>query len=468
MADPIVIADDVRLQIEYVQQELLHVARPFIESVSRSVALKRSLEDSVLAAAELYPDAARNFVIERGHIEESFSLRPEHLFGEWHLQSLRISSSTLSNKIDLLNRSPAERQEVRQMLELCGSGVYDRAATRARLGEYARPIFDALLARGSVGEGLRGRPFAPPDRYGVYRLQHASLLYRSAKTGLLVDPHLHSSYRPDLASDIHRDQLQNLVDVILISHFHEDHWFLSTLMSFPRDTPIVVPKVPRSTIICGDMREMLQSLGFRNVVAVDWYSEPLHFGDIEVHVLPFYGEQPLRFERSRDADIRNWGNTYLIRTSHYTSWFLIDSGADALGSMTEVAERVRAKFGPVDFVLSNLRRFYVQSPIYINGGFNWLTLSPLQLLNFVSMRDHCITLGPRGVAEVCKIVDATYYLPYAHWWSDVGSPGEGEGDLLAELRACLSEIHARTSIVEWNIGDRFAPQPYGEFHREPV
>ncbi len=115
------------------------------------------------------------------------------------------------------------------------------------------------------------------------------------------------------------------VDAILISHFHEDHFFLSTLLMFPLDTPIIVPKVPRSTIICADMMELLRNCGFRNVSAVDWYSEPLRFGDIEIQVLPFYGEQPLRFDASAHPDLRNWGNTYVIRAPDFSSWFLIDS-----------------------------------------------------------------------------------------------------------------------------------------------
>jgi L-ascorbate metabolism protein UlaG (beta-lactamase superfamily) len=475
MAQPVVIADDTRFQVKYDQQELLGKVKPFIESIWQSLASRRALDESVLAAADAYPEAARYFVINPGHIGDSFSLRAAFLFGDWKIQSLQASTPAFSCEIDLA-QSPLRQHEIMRMMELCSSGAYDQDAIRARLGDYAKPHFESMLSRGFLTTGKREDPFGSANRPGVFRLQHAALLYRSTHAGVLVDPHFHSIYRPEIETDLHRDQLEGKVDAILISHFHEDHWFLSTLMSFSRDMPIVVPRVPRSTIICGDMEKMLRNLGFRNVIAVDWYADPLIFGDLEVHVLPFFGEQPLRFEHCKDTSIRNWGNTYVIRTRNYTSWFLIDSGADALGSMTEVAEHVHSRLGPVDFVLSNLRRFHVQGYFYINGGLNWLALSPSQLLNFEAMRNDCITLGPQGVAEVCKIVDATYYLPYAHWWGDVGAvggnriniPGENEGELLAELRSALSNLRAGTRIVEWNIGDQFVALPNGDGFRRHV
>src|SRR2546430_1517732 len=113
--------------------------------------------------------------------------------------------------------------------------------------------------------------FAPVGVAGIYRLQHASPLYRNRTTGVVVDPHLHSMYGRGLKRDIYKDQLQGKVDAILISLFHEDHWFLSSLLMFPADIPIVVPKTPRSSIICGNMEALLRGCGFTNVIAADWY-----------------------------------------------------------------------------------------------------------------------------------------------------------------------------------------------------
>lgn len=170
------------------------------------------------------------------------------------------------------------------------------------------------------------------------------------------------------------------------------------------------------------------------------------------------------------------GNTYVIETEAYSSWFLIDSGADALGSMEEVAYHVRDKIGRIDVVLSNLRLFTLYTPFYINGGLNWLTLSPRQLREFVSMRSHCITLGPAGVANVCKTVHARHYLPYAHWWGELGedaasgldTPGQEERAVLMTLGDELRRVDAPTTILPWHIGDGFVAAPNGQLRHAPI
>src|SRR5258708_4537486 len=382
MTNPIVVSKHARFWIPYRNRDFLDTTRPFIGEIAGRVAKTGDLEDSVLRAAERSPAAVPYFAIEPGRILETFALRDEFFFADAQPRSLFIERGRNQYEIPFSRDFSVATRELCNMntvISLSASGLYDAEAIRTRLNGDAVVLFDFLLNNGlltSESRNLFG--FAPARCSGVYRLQHASLLYRTPTTGVLVDPHLHSTYG-SITDDVHKDHLNSKVDAILISHFHEDHWFLATLLMFDRDTPIVVPKVPRSTIICGDMAEILRRCGFRNVIAVDWYATPLQFGDIEVHVLPFYGEQPLRYQEPKDQNIRNWGNTYVVRTEQYTSWFLIDSGADAQGSMSGVAHQVRERIGKVDVVLSNLRRFPPYSPFFINDGANWLTLSPRQM-----------------------------------------------------------------------------------------
>jgi L-ascorbate metabolism protein UlaG (beta-lactamase superfamily) len=299
----------------------------------------------------------------------------------------------------------------------------------------------------------------------VYRLQHASLLYRSRTTGILVDPQLHSSFRPtDLADDLTRPQLEGLVDAIVISHSHNDHWNLGTLLGFPRDLPIIVPAVPRGSIVCPDFKAQLEQLGFTSVIVRQWFDPPVEIGDIKVHVLPFYGEQPLLDEAPRDPVLYSWGNTYAIETADYTSWFLIDTGADRRGSMIDVARAVVERLGPIDLVMGNLGVFRPSSPRYITaGGHYWLALTADQLRRFASMRDHALTLGPAGIAHVCRTVRAARFLPYANWWGPLGGAGAIAADAaageearqLGVLSEHLGALGARTEVVPWRIGDGF-------------
>jgi L-ascorbate metabolism protein UlaG (beta-lactamase superfamily) len=296
-----------------------------------------------------------------------------------------------------------------------------------------------------------------PDESGVIRLQHASLLFQSSSAKVIVDPHLHSEYSGTIRTFSVADLEVENIGAVLITHAHRDHFSLSTLMLFPRSTPIIVPHVPRVSIIGDDMAGLLRSVGFTNVLEPKWYDEPVVVKDLRIHALPFYGEQPLRYECVRYPDLRNWGNTYVVETSEYVAWLLVDSGNDPMGTMAEVAERVRSKFGRVDLLLSNLNVFSAAgNPYYITGeGHYWLCLTESQMSRFVTLSESGITLGPAGVAEIARIVNARAFLPYAHWWSDLGTEPNRDAEQVAVLAEVADQLRARNEIWRWNIGDGY-------------
>jgi len=125
--------------------------------------------------------------------------------------------------------------------------------------------------------------------------------------------------------------------------------------------------------------------------------------------------------------------------------------------MRQVAEDVRRRFGPVDSVISNFGEFRPSAPDYITGGHYWLSLTADQLKRFSEMADDVLTLGPDGVAEVCRIAGARYVLPYAHWWADADRMPDGESDLIEAVARELAVINAPTKVVPWRIGQHFAP-----------
>jgi L-ascorbate metabolism protein UlaG (beta-lactamase superfamily) len=457
MSKPLAFAIDTRVSIEYAAYALIAKVRPFIAEVSESISESRNLETSVALAAARHPEAAELFNIEYGNVHTSFSLLKEHLFCDWEPYKLLLTNSGRAWEVDLDLEAHKCRQ-LKILLEGCSSGTFTQERLEQMLDtEFSNLLHFLLDLKLVVNQPPSTSSFRMTDSPAIYRLQHASVLFRTNSTGILVDPHLHTLCSTGIESDIYRHQLEKHVDMILITHFHEDHWSLSTLLLFPRDTPIVVPQVPTSTIICGDMVALLKKYGFTKVISIPWYSPAIRLDDCEIHVLPFYGEQPTRYDSAKHRALRNWGNTYVVRSEDYTAWLLVDSGADQQGSMIDVAKHVTESIGKVDAILGNLRRFAIRNAFYINGGFNWLTLSPDQLLAFDAMKDHLLTLGPEGVAKICDAVDARYFLPYAHWWSNLGSRPEGDQDeesLLAEFATCKRR---KTKIVRWNIGDSFSP-----------
>jgi hypothetical protein len=215
--------------------------------------------------------------------------------------------------------------------------------------------------------------------------------------------------------------------------------------------------------MCEDMQARLNSFGFKQVIAVDWYAEPILVGDVEINVLPFYGEQPLvpEFNQPIHPDLRNWGNTYLLRTEYYTSWFLIDAGTDPMGSMAQVADYVKQKFGTVEQVISNFQPLSYNSigTNLSSWGIDIVAnlLSNPQIFSVTNKKEggHLSTLGPKGVAEICAIVDAQSCLPYADSWAELGQPGVHDEVLIPEVEAVLRNLGCSTTVIPWTIGDGY-------------
>jgi len=433
----------------------IRTVAPFIEAVNVQLDTGRTLADAVEHAVEQFPKHAEQFVIDRPTLADTFGLRDELMFPRDdeidQFMFVRDDHDVLEATADDL------AVDLGELIMHCALGRLDRRALAEMLDDDFRVLVDELFDMGVLADAapaasLRARW---PRGYGVTRLQHASLLYRTPRCTVLVDPHFNSLFEPyNLGATFTLSDVLPDLGAIVISHSHGDHFHVPTLMMFPRDTPIIVPVVPRASMLCEDLAALLRSLGFLRVIPLSWNGPPLVIEDVEIHALPFFGEQPSPHQAMRHADLRNWGNTYVIRTPRFTSWFLIDSGADVAGSMVEVATNVHRRFGTIDVLLSNLRTFVPQSPLYITGGHYWLSLDPAQMQTYRCGRS--LTLGPVGVATICKLANVTHFLPYAHWWGPVGGKaGEEESALVDALDREITAHGAPTRITWWRIGDSF-------------
>lgn len=466
-----IMPDGVMLYAATRQERFLRGLAGFIADVAGALKRAVPLEDAVGQAVERHPQAAPAFELRRNRLAERFGLKSRFLFPRADpIVSLAFSSRVTQRRTNLEVENQRMLPGLARLIHLCASGAFTRNEIRAQVSPELVELVDVLEQEQMLAEVPEVPSPGLPDQPCVVRLQHAGLLFRTARTGVLVDPHFNSTYEPaTLRRSIPRAAVEGKVDAILISHSHEDHFSLTSLATFHRDTPIVVPRVPRASVLASDMARRLKALGFRDVRTPAWYGRPLRFGDISVDVLPFYGEQPLVHEPVRSPLLRNWGNTYLIRTEAFRAWFLIDSGSDVEGRMADVAKEVRARHGGVDLLLSNLRRFAVGAgdvnPFYISGaGQCWLSLTPEQMRRFAEFREN-VTLGPDGAAEVCRAVRARYFLPYAHWWCEPGTIGPDEPLALEEMQRYLGPRD--TKLLTWNIGDAYVAVGKGRFERRP-
>jgi hypothetical protein len=449
---------------------ICYAIQPFIQDIFNQFIECNDLGKAITQAANNHQEVANHlFDIKPNNVEESFSLKKEFLFPKENpLLALSFGNARYPNFLGKNGIEPIKDEsilpEIHNLLYLCGQSSWSYNQICQLISDSTIQFLDKLIACNVVQEQPHFPNQVPSETPGVFRLQHAALLYRTKTTGILVDPHLHSNYGiPKIKNDITRAKLEGSVDAILISHSHYDHWHYPTLMMFDPETPIIVPKVPRGTFICEDMQARLESLGFKNVISVDWYAEPIIVGDIEIHVLPFYGEQPLvpEYNQPKHPHLRNWGNTYFVRTEYYTSWFLIDSGNDPMGSMVQVAEYVKQKFGSVEQVVSNFQPLsYNSIGTDLSGwGIDIVAnlLSNPQIFSVTNKKEggYLSLLGPKGVAEICAIVGAKSCLPYADSWAELGQPGVHDEVLIREVEEELKNLGCLTTVVPWTIGDGY-------------
>lgn len=327
----------------------------------------------------------------------------------------------------------------------------------------------AALGERAVSVLTREDEVRPPTwdvvkRPGVYRRAHASLVIQSETTSILVDPVCLNVALPQIVHAPMRHPDEEF-DAIAISHSHSDHFHLPSIFANSEDhTPVLVPDVPEPNLLTLDqMGSDLEAFGQHAVVAP--WNTTLTIGDIEVDVLPFYGEQPTRDAPGPDPRLRSWGNCYRFNTPQFSAAVFVDSGEDPLGSCIEVAKESYEKRGPVDLVLSCLRGF--ESPFF--GGLQdyWATLpfARLQELYAQMQRGELpfTTGGIEGAAAICKAAHARFFLPYANGFEGIGQPiqdigwgfGEpAEQEATRKLRARLQANGSATEVEDWNSGDR--------------
>lgn len=330
----------------------------------------------------------------------------------------------------------------------------DDDAIRDVGGFVDRPFLDRLLA----AHGAPGPSWSRIEEPGIYRREHACLEIASETTLVRIDP-LRLAMSREVPATPGPD-----CDAILVTHQHTDHWHLPTILQAAAtpDTPVVVPRVPTPSLLCPErFEESLSRVGQRAVVA-GWGST-LEVGDIEIDVLPFYGEQPTRVAPGAPRGVRSWGNCYRVKTPTFSALVLVDSGADPDGDMLDVVRRSAADRGPVDVVLSCLRTF--ACPFFGGLATYWPTLSFERLRELWQAHERgalpSTTAGPEGVAEICRACDARYFLPYAHGFAGAGveiddigwGTGEaGERAVLTRLIEALGD-GASTRVVAWRPGD---------------
>ena len=237
-------------------------------------------------ALSLINDDSRPFIFSTPRLDESNLLHWQKPFDAGAVDALfklKIKPAPSGEIIELLGLSSRDGSIIEPL-------ITDQAPTY-------RPPYE--------GPGLRWTYFG-----------HACVLVETRDCSILTDPAI--SYSFEGASDrLTYEQLPSTIDFVLLTHAHQDHLLLETLLPLrSRIGTILVPKNSGGRLQDPSLKLTLEACGFRRVREIDDLEE-VSCGAGTIRAIPFLGEHCDLEVRSKTA--------YLVRFDEHSILFLADS-----------------------------------------------------------------------------------------------------------------------------------------------
>ena len=246
----------------------------------------------------------------------AFVLSTPRLENEQSINWSRAFDSTDLDKLYSLRKQPASFEEVKELL---GSDDSSDPILRDLLSEEPPPLYAPYR-----GEGARWRYFG-----------HACILLETKNVSILLDPVISYDYPADIPRYTY-DDLPEVIDFVLITHNHQDHILLETLLQLrKRIGAIVVPRNSGGSLQDPSLKLMLQACGFKNVLELS-EMESIDFDHGAITAIPFLGEHA-------DLNITSKA-AYLVNINRHSLLF----AADSCNVSPKVYDHVHNAIGDVD------------------------------------------------------------------------------------------------------------------------
>jgi L-ascorbate metabolism protein UlaG (beta-lactamase superfamily) len=248
------------------------------------------------------PDSERKFFLSTPRLScgEAFSTKMP--FSDPRLDTLaamRLRPDSLDDMASALEVDGADRERF--------EGFFTSEAPRRKDPNY-------------TGQDVRVRYFG-----------HACVLIQSARTSILIDPTV--TWDPDEGDGRFTfSDLPDVIDFLVISHNHQDHFSPEMLVQLRhRVRRVVIPRNRSGSIADPSMKLVLRQLGYDKIDMVDAF-DSIEFEDGEIVSLPFSGEHA-------DLAIHS-KQTILVKIKGRRFFFLVDSDAIDPGLYRLVADIV--------------------------------------------------------------------------------------------------------------------------------
>jgi len=211
---------------------------------------------------------------------------------------------------------------------------YDQIKNLLGITAEDEPLFESFFTE----ETPRAYNKYTGDKIRMRYFGHACILIETREVSILVDPLISYYGYPSAVEHFSDYDLPDVIDYVLITHNHQDHILLETLLPLRhRIQNIIVPRSGGGALQDPSLKMMFNAIGFNNVIELD-EMESLPRRDCTIMGIPFTGEHS-------DLNIKA-KMCWHVLIDGFSLIFMADSRVIE----AKLYERVREQIGLVDVI----------------------------------------------------------------------------------------------------------------------